>query len=234
MACAALVLGVPSASLALSLINSDTGASATTSFAAFTPADADPRMAQLIESRRSLARLVRFTPAGTKGVQDRSVTVAVRVDDDSAQAISVRNAITSAREPVAQAPVRIAATRYNLGLALGYSTFAEAPALSQPLSNAAIPDLREFEPTPGVTEEPSRFGARIALAEEERAAPAAPQTLDDINNQSLDVAGSYRLTRNLDVTAGIRYEQDRDRLHALPDIEQQDSQAVYIGTQFRF
>ena len=49
----------------------------------------------------------------------------------------------------------------------------------------------------------------------------------------VDVGGSFRLTRNLDVTAGVRYQQERD-LRALPELDKQDSQAVYIGTQFRF
>ncbi len=234
IACSALVLAIPTASLAFNLIGGDVAASALNSFATFTPADADPRVAQLVEARKTQARLVRFTPAGTKGVQDRSVTVAVRVDDESAQAISVRNAISIAREPAAKAQVRIAGTRYNLGLARGYRSFAEAPALSEPLSSAAIPDLREFEPSAGVRDEPSRFAARIALEEEQRTAAAAPRTLDALSDQSLDVVGSYRLTNNLDVRAGVRYQQDRDHLRALPDLEQQDSQAVYIGTQFRF
>ncbi len=235
IACASLVLAVPTASLAVNLIENGSAASALDSFATFTPAAADPRMMELVEARKGEARMMRFTPAGAKGVQDRSVTVAVRVDDEAAQAISVRNAIATAREPAAVAEPRIAATRYNLGLARGYRSFAEAPAaLSQSLSTAAIPDLREFEPSPGVREEPSRFAARIALDEEKPAAAAAPQSLDSLGDQSLDVVGSYRLTNNLDVTAGVRYQQDRDRRHALPNLEQQDSQAVYIGTQFRF
>ena len=41
------------------------------------------------------------------------------------------------------------------------------------------------------------------------------------------------MTRNLDVTAGVRYSQDRDRIAPLTDAEQ-DGQAVYVGTQFRF
>ena len=48
-----------------------------------------------------------------------------------------------------------------------------------------------------------------------------------------DVGGAYRVTRNLDVTAGVRYSQDRERLKPLTD-GKQDSQAVYVGTQFRF
>ncbi len=237
IACAAVVLAVPTASLAVNLIEQSGIAASVNSFATFTPADADPRMLELVEARRNQARMVRFTPASSKGVQDRSVTVAVRVGDEAAQAISVRNAISTAREPMARAEKRIAATRYNLGLARGYRSFAEAPtpsALSRSLSTAAIPHLREFEPSPGVREEPSRFAARIALDEEDRATTVAPQSLESLGDQLLDVVGSYRLTNNLDVTAGVRYQQDRDRMHKLPNLEQQDSQAVYIGTQFRF
>ena len=49
-----------------------------------------------------------------------------------------------------------------------------------------------------------------------------------------DVGESYRLTRNLDVSAGVRYSQQHDRLTTINDRGQQDSQAVYVGTQFRF
>ncbi len=227
---------MPSAGLAIGLLDDGARFVAEDSFASFTPATADPRLAELIEARSGgKARMMRFTPAGASAGQDRSLTVAVRVDDVEAQAISVRTAINSARESVAgEAGSRLASTRYNLGLARGYRSFAQTPALSQRLSSAAIPDLSEFEPSPGVREEPSRFAARVAFEEERSAGSTAPETLDLMNDQSLDVAGSYRLTRNLDVTAGVRYEQQRDRLSTLPNIEQQDSQAVYIGTQFRF
>ena len=49
----------------------------------------------------------------------------------------------------------------------------------------------------------------------------------------MDLGGSYRLTRNFDVTAGVRYSSERDRLRPLTD-GKQDSQAVYVGTKFRF
>ena len=53
-------------------------------------------------------------------------------------------------------------------------------------------------------------------------------------DQTVDVVSSYRLTRNIDVTAGVRYSSsDRDRLLPLTD-GRQDNQAVYVGTQFRF
>jgi len=79
--------------------------------------------------------------------------------------------------------------------------------------------------------EPSRFAGKIALQHEEKLG-SAPRTHDALGEQSVDVAESYRLTRNLDVTAGLRYSQQHDRLTSVNG--PQDSQAVYVGTQFRF
>ena len=50
---------------------------------------------------------------------------------------------------------------------------------------------------------------------------------------SLDVGGSFRVARNVDVTAGVRYKSERDRLETVTDTRR-DSQAVYVGTAFRF
>jgi hypothetical protein len=49
----------------------------------------------------------------------------------------------------------------------------------------------------------------------------------------VDLGGSYRLTRNLNVPAGVRSTTDRDRLAPLSD-SRKDNQAVYVGTQFKF
>src|SRR3546814_13183774 len=49
---------------------------------------------------------------------------------------------------------------------------------------------------------------------------------------AVDVVSSYRLTKNIDVTAGVRYRSE-DRVEPLTD-SRRDSQAVYIGTAFRF
>lgn len=233
----ALVGALPSAVLAVGLLEGNAPAVASPgSFASYTPANADPALARLIESRSvGNARMMRFTPAGAiNAPADRSVTVVVRVDGEAARAISVRNAISAVRaDTLADAESAITPTRYNLGLARGYRSFAQAPALSQPLSEAAIPDLSAYAPA-ARSEEPSRFAARVAIEEERRAAPVAPQTLESLPDQRIDVAGSYRLTRNLDVRAGVRYEQDRNRIAPVPNVDQQDSQAVYVGTRFRF
>jgi hypothetical protein len=51
-------------------------------------------------------------------------------------------------------------------------------------------------------------------------------------DQVVDVVSSYRVTKNLDVTAGVRYRTD-ERTEPLTDARR-DNQAVYVGTAFRF
>lgn len=231
-----LASAIPSAGLALGLIADDSP------LLAFTPASVDPRLAQLVAQRTGDARMMRFTPAGVDGRGSRSVTVAVRVDADAARAMNVRSAIQVAQDQVSgEASIGLAPTRYHLGIARGYQGFVrpqalapvQASVLARGLSDAGIPDLADFRPTPAGNTDTSRFATRIAL-EEETKAGSAPRTMDSRSDQRLDVGGSYRLTRNLDVTAGVRYSQERDRLAPLADPAQQDSQAVYVGTQFRF
>ncbi len=243
----ALAAAAPSAVLATGLLgtgllsaDSLSDDSARGAFSTFTPASADPRMAELLaQSRGSQTQMMRFTPAGATATRtNRSVTVAVRVDQEVAQAISGRSGIErDSEEKAAASTLRIAATRYNLGVARGYSSFSQPvggrPTLSADLSDITIPDLSEFKPSEGVQRDPSRFAARIALDENRPALTTGGEAIERSGDQLLDVGGSYRLTRNLDVTAGVRYRQDRD-LSPLPELEQQDSQAVYIGTQFRF
>lgn len=240
---AAAIVALPSAGYAVGLLGDDATAPVTNrfaAFAAFTPASGDPRVAQIVAERSgSEARFVRFTPAGVTDQGSRSVTVAVRVDQELARAISVRSAIEAASEDrVAAIGPRIAPTRYNLGLARGYSSFARTAPVATPIADAGIPDLAAYAPSAGVADKPSRFAARVQLEDGVVGTEATRQLVrrqnQPIVDQSLDVAGSYRLTRNLDVTAGVRYSQERDRLAPLPDIEEQDSQAIYIGTQFRF
>ena len=230
---AVVLASLPTAGFALGALDSAATPSSPGTFAALTPASADPRMAAFVAGRSGTARLMRFTPASAAEHASRSVTVAVRVDENSAQAISVRSAIEAAMDQVAgESGVRIAPTRYNLGVARGYQSFARptAPAISPALPDASIPDLAEFRPEPGAKDEPSRFAARIDS--EVQPKPAAEPRI--VPEQTVDLEGSYRLTRNLDVTAGLRYSQDRNRLTTLAEPAKQDSQAVYIGTQFRF
>lgn len=229
LAGAALSLALPTAGLALSGIDGvGVSLAARGSFGSFTPASIDPDLVKLVSGHSTAKGLMmRFTPAGAA---DRSVTVAVRVDDKTARAIQIRTALASAQgKPGIAAPVAIMPTRYDLGVARGYRSFSPAPELRK----IEMPDLSTFKPgKQDSAETPSRFNTRIAIADGGNVG-RAPRTLEAIGEQRLDVGGSYRVTRNLDVTAGVRYSQERDRLAPLTD-GTQDSQAVYVGTQFRF
>ena len=236
VAAASLVLaGIPTASFALEALGGHAPRLQDDSAFPFTPASADPRLAKFVAESTNGAHLMRFTPAGAAGHGQRAVTVAVRIDEGAAHAIEVRSAIAAAQDQMsAEGPVRIAPVRYNLGVLRGYQGFAQLAqpsVLSKKLSDAAIPDLSAFRPAPTPQGDPSRFAGKIALQHEEKLG-SAPRTHDALGEQSVDVAESYRLTRNLDVTAGLRYSQQHDRLTSVNG--PQDSQAVYVGTQFRF
>ncbi len=243
---AALTLALPSAGLAVVGLSSNESAQDSAAFDLFTPASVDPELAARVADR-ARERGIRFTPAGTTIINnDRTVTVAVRIDDETAQAISVRAAINSA--PGQSSGISgLQASRFNLGTARGYQSFARpksdavSPAgVSLPdavrdteLSNLSVPDLSEFEPAQSVREDkPSRLQPRIEL-EDEAIAGRSPNTFDARGSQTVDVGGSFRLAPNLDVTAGVRYSQERNRLDQLTNSDQ-DSQAVYVGTQIRF
>lgn len=131
----------------------------------------------------------------------------------------------------------VAPTRYNLGIARGYQSFAQptrsvsAAAVAEGLKDISMPDLSKFGGQADDKKD-SRFQSRIALEQEGRTG-SAPRTLEGAGTQRVDLGGSYRLSRNLDVTAGVRISQDRDRLGPLTD-GMEDEQAVYVGTQIRF
>ncbi len=178
-------------------------------------------------------QMFRFTPAGTENRPDRSVTVAVRVDPRTAQTVSVQrgNSAISEAAPGATA-LQIAPTAFNLGVSRGYHSFAQglvAPADGRKSDAIELGNLRVGA---GLDNDPSRFSPKIVL--DQKPAPGrAPRTFAG-SDELVDVGGSYSLTRNFDVTAGVRYSsQDRERLRPLTD-GKKDNQAVYVGTQFRF
>lgn len=182
-----------------------------------------------------------FTPAGTPTRPDRSITVAVRVDPAVAREIIVRgpspmrggSARIAAAEP-AQSPLQLAPSAFNLGVSRGYQSFAQ-PAVTPKtdLARIEMPDLSRFPKSGAGGGSNSRLAPRITL-DDHAPAGRAPRTFAGDPEDRVDVGGSLRVTRNLNVTAGVRYsERDRDRLRPLTD-GKQDDQAVYVGTQFRF
>lgn len=201
----------------------------------FTPANVDPSLALKVAKIIGSDGL-RFTPASRPArTRDRMVTVAVRVDEATARAISIRKTLESASDEARAPTLAVVATRYNLGISRGYQNFVQpskAPALSEGLRELPMPDLATFRPEADAKGKPSRFQSRIALEKGARAG-RSEGTYGAAGEQSVDVGGSYRLTRNLDVTAGVRLVQERDRLAPLTD-GVDDDKAVYVGTQIRF
>nr|WP_202390313.1 hypothetical protein [Tsuneonella aeria] len=201
----------------------------------FTPANVDPALAQRVAAKiAARGRTMRFTPAGTNLDADRTATVAIRVDSEVARAISVRNAIAVAKTEVGAGPslATLAPSRYNLGISRGYQTFAKPAAPALDIRQIDMPDLASFRPREGVKETPGRLQPRLALESDSRTG-RSPLTLEGAGEQAVDLGAGYRLSRNINVTAGVRLSQDRDRLAPLTDAVR-DDQAVYVGTQFKF
>jgi hypothetical protein len=231
------MLGLPTTSFAVVDMNLGESESASPAFDLFTPASVDPELAARVAGK-AREKGLHFTPASTNPAlaADRTVTVAVRIDEGVAKAISVRNAakaVPGAGEGIAA----LDATRFNLGTARGYQRFARTVTLPDSVRELSMPDLSEFEPMqPSATEQPSRLQPRIAL-EDKRLAGRSANTLDNMGAQTVDLGGSFSLSSKVDVTAGVRLSQERERMGPrlgplTSDV--QDSQAVYVGTQIKF
>lgn len=174
----------------------------------------------------------RFTPAGTSSRPDRSVTVAVRVAPGSARAITVQKGLEAAPSAFGAQGLRITPGGYNLGVSRGYQGFSSSVALAPEVRKIDMPDLSTTTFRLSNKGGPSRFSTKLSVDEKENTG-RAPGTFETAGQPTVDLGGSYRLTRNLNVTAGVRYSADRDRIAPLTD-SKQDSQAVYLGTQFKF
>lgn len=188
----------------------------------FTPAAADPKLAASV-GRRSLSLTdFKFTPAPAKG-RPSQVRVAIR-----ARATTPTRVADAA--PAATVTTLTPAS-YNLGVAVGWRQFAVAADVGK--STAVNPALGGRESaTVGVSYSIKRFTGRVAAGvdrDDGRALPA----LAESDNYSVDLGGAYNITRNIEVTGGVRYSIEHDRLSALND-RRRDNQAVYVGTAFKF
>lgn len=188
----------------------------------FTPSSADPRLAALFARGGLESRGFRFTPSEAKNT--RAVTVAVR-------ARSNRSALVADRvDAGTSGTVGLAPIAYNLGVAVGWRRFAMTGDVAKVELPGQIDGGRERAEV-GVSYSLPRLTTRVR-AGADRAVGAVPSIAGVDRSYSLDVGGSYALTRNLDVTAGVRYRSDRERTTRTDD--RRDSQAVYVGTAFRF
>ncbi len=239
---AALIIGavsalaLPSAVLAFSSRLDQPAVEARANSAGFAPGSVDPRLAHALTGGGPRTdNVFHFTPAGLVTRPDRAVTVAVRVDPITVHAIEVRAPRLALALP--GATLHLAPTAYNLGVARAPAGLVPAVRGWTPGDQRQIemPDLASFSRADATAAAPGaqpRLAARIALDASARTG-RDPRTLESAGTQTLDLGGSYRLSRNLDVTAGVRYSRDRDRLAPTLD-GKSDTQAVFVGTQFRF
>jgi hypothetical protein len=192
----------------------------------FTPSAADPKLAAIYGRGGQANRGFRFTSAATG--KSRDVTVAVRAPSGPAN-LAIERVAPPVMAP--QTGVGIEPVSYSLGTSVGWNRFAVPGAESARIeSKSFAPKLERAAAGAGL---PNRkWNTRVQIAAE-RPVGQTPGTLTGSENLSVDVGGSYRLTRNLDVTAGVRIRSDRDRLQQVAD-QRRDSQAVYVGTAFKF
>jgi hypothetical protein len=189
----------------------------------FTPASGDERLIarynkMSAEQRGSFS----FTPALTdQSRKSRAITVVIRARDDASSAART-SALTAGRT----APITITPVAYNLGASVGFEKFV-TPVLPRGTDLRNLPVAK----APEQEEKKSRFATRM-LNRPSDPSGATDRVTAPGSDQAVDVVSSYRLTKNIDVTAGVRYKSD-DRVEPLTD-SRRDSQAVYVGTAFRF
>ena len=195
----------------------------TTGLGAFTPAAADPRVAAAF-ARSGLGTdkfqggAFRFTPSGNQRTR-RAVTVAIR-----ARAVTR----TEAAKVLNLASDGLAPSAYNLGASVGWKRFE----LSGDVAKLANPILAGRESADlGLSYLGNRWATKLDVAGERATGDKPALGLDQ--SWSVGLGGSYSLTRNLDVTGGVRYKLQRDQIMSLLD-NRRDSQAVYLGTTFKF
>jgi hypothetical protein len=193
----------------------------------FTPATADPKLAAEFANKSSVADF-KFTPAAPKG-RPSQIRVAIRARGaDSATGRAADLASANAGSAIGA----LAPASFNLGLAVGWRRFAVTGEVAKARSDALTFGGRETAVVGVNYSLNKRLTTRVA-ASAERADETLAPALGREKGYAVDVGGAFSLTRNIAVTGGVRYKIEQDRVSALKD-ERRDSQAVYLGTAFKF
>jgi hypothetical protein len=191
----------------------------------FTPANADPKLAAALAGKSLALSDFKFTPAPAKG-RPSQVRVAIR-----ARVLQPQTRMAAAAVPTA-AVNSLTPTGYNLGVAVGWKRFAVSGDVAKVKS--ADPALAGRESAVlGVSYSlSSKLSTRVAVGAEKTTGNPVP-ALRRGDNVSVDAGASYNLSRRIALTGGVRYNIERDRMSAFQD-DRRDSQAVYVGTAFKF
>ncbi|MCY7270913.1 MAG: hypothetical protein LH485_02500 [Sphingomonas bacterium] len=188
----------------------------------FTPAAADPRLAAAFANRGNTLTDFKFTPAAPKG-RPSQVRVAIRARAEaSARPSDISTATVGALTPAS----------YNLGVSVGWRRFALTGDVARTRSASLALGGRETAVLGVNYTLNKRITGRVAAVAERSDGTQAP-ALGIEKAYALDVGGAVALTRRIALTGGVRYKVDRERQTALDD-DRRDSQAVYVGTAFKF
>ena len=172
----------------------------------FTPANGDPRLAAAFANKPLSLNDFRFTPAAAKGRPSQlRVAIRARVGAPArAQDATATPAVTA-----------LTPASYNLGVAIGWRRFAVSGDVAKTKDADSALGGRETAVV-GVSYSLKRFTGRVAVGADRADGRALP-ALRKGDNYSLDVGGSYSLSRRVALTGGVRYEIDRDKLATLKD-----------------
>lgn len=193
--------------------------SAPGSLGSFTPAAANPRLSAVFNGAVTTGGTFRFTPASSASNR-RGVRVAVR-----ARATTKEEA-----QRIADAPMPgLAPTAYNLGVAVGWKRFALSGEVAK-VDGGILPGREAVDV--GVSYNAPKWSTKLQVGTD-RPTDVRSRMIGGDESVSADLSGSYSITRNLEVTGGVRYRSQRDRLMPVED-DRRDSQAFYIGTAFKF
>ena len=204
----------------------------------FTPSGVDSRLAaKFAATSDSASGRFPFTLAGGDVNRNRTIIVAARANSRlTAGAVSVRSAI-AVSEPGAGSGVRLSTVDYRLTASKGWQGFAlpSAPKLAAkvPMTELGQSGLgRGSFRLDEAAKKPSKFSTNIKLDQSRETAPPARGSAA-AGDYKLDVGGSFSISRKIDVTAGVRYASENDRVQPTAD-NRKDSEAVYVGTKIRF
>jgi hypothetical protein len=190
----------------------------------FAPAASDARRAAMFDRAGGIAfDGFRFTPSG--GATGRAVTVAVRARaanrGDVERVASLGSTLGSGLTPSA----------YSLGASVGWKHFAFTGDVAK-VDGGLLPESRELADI-GVSYAGKNWSTRLMVGAE-RATGLTANLPGPDQAMSVDLGGSYALTRNLELSGGVRYKSQVDRNELSSNDLRRDSQAIYIGTAFRF
>lgn len=194
-------------------------------FNSFTPAAADPRLAAAfahsgLGDTSTNDGAFRFTPSGTSSSR-RAITVAVR-----SRAVTRQQAARVMALP----SDGLAPSAYSLGASIGWKRFALSGDV-QKVDGGLLPTGRESADL-GLIFSGKRWATELDVQGERAAGPKLPAGPSD-ESFSVGLGGSYALSRRFNVTGGVRYKQQREQIQSLTD-DRRDSQAIYLGTSFKF